>query len=371
LNVRLVGYSHHYRSRRPVVTAALAVAESAPAPAPAGLPTAVTATERTANPLRPSRLDEMIGQERTRRLLRLVIDACAAKGQPLDHVLLIGASGLGKSTVAHVIANELGVSCYQLQAPVSTETLMQLRTVMDDGEVLFIDEIHQQAVADRRGRSAQTDPEVLFHLLEDRRLVTPEGVFEYPHITVIGATTDEGMLPDPFINRFPLRPVLDRYSAAELATIARANADALGVQITRDASQAFARASRGVPRQINNYVRNGAMLGDRITVDVAEQVVRELNRTTDDGLTLDMQRALVFLYRRGKRTNRTLGIVTYQASVMTLATALGKSRDTKSIQLRVEPYLIERGYLQVGHGGRSLTDAGISRAQQLAKAGVK
>jgi Holliday junction DNA helicase RuvB len=331
----------------------------------------VTATARTANPLRPELLEDMLGQEKVRKLLRRVIDAAEARCVPLDHVLLIGASGLGKSTVAHVIANELEVDCYQLQAPVSTETLLALRTTMSDFDVLFIDEIHQQAVADRRGRSAQTDPEALYHVLEDRKLVTATGVLDYPHVTVIGATTDEGMLPDPFINRFPLRPVLEPYTTRELARIAKYNADALGVIITWDAALAFARAARGVPRQINNYVRNGAMLGAAINVDVAEEVVRDLNRTTDDGLTLDMQRTLVFLYRRGKRTNRTAGTTTYQASVATISTALGKARDTKAVVLRVEPYLIERGYLHVGHGGRALTDSGVKRAKELAKAGIR
>jgi Holliday junction DNA helicase RuvB len=339
-------------------------------PSPAA-PQPVTAALRTANPLRPNLLGEMIGQERVRRLLRRIIDAAEERNVVLDHVLLVGPSGLGKSTIAHVIANELETDCYQVQAPVSGEQLLELRLQMIDHDVLFIDEIHQQAIADRRGRNASTEPEVLYQVLEDRRLVTPTGVLDFPKITVVGATTDEGMLPDPFINRFPLRPVLEPYKQNELTLIAKLNADALGVQITMDAARTFARAARGVPRQVNNYVRNGAMLGTVIDVDLAEEVVRELNRTTDDGLTLDMQRALVFLYRRGKRNNRALGTITYQASVATLATALGKSRDTKAVVLRIEPYLIERGYLQVGHGGRSLTDSGVSRAQQLAKAGVK
>lgn len=343
-------------------------AESEPAQ-PAG-PSAVNATERTANPLRPSMLDEMIGQERVRGLLRRVIDASQRRAQPLDHMLLVGASGLGKSTVANIVANELGVACFQVQAPVSTETLLSLRTKMVDGDVLFIDEIHQQAIADRRGKSSATDPEVLFHVLEDRRLVTPEGVYEYPHITVIGATTDEGLLPDPFVNRFPLRPVLENYKQSELAQIAVYNGRAIGVQVTRDAAIAFARACRGVPRQINNYVKNGALLGDVVDIAVAEEVVRDLNRTTDDGLTLDMQRALVFVYRHGKSTNQQTRVTVYKASVFSIAVGIGKSRDEKGVKLRVEPYLIQKGYLQVGHGGRVLTEAGIRRAKELSKQGV-
>jgi Holliday junction DNA helicase RuvB len=377
LDERLAGYgSSHYApppAPAPVMqpTAVAPVAAPVAAPEPVSELASVTATERTANPLRPAYLNEMIGQVKVRRLLRRVIDATTLRAQPLDHVLLVAASGIGKSTVANIIANELGVSCYQVQAPISTETLMELRLVMHLGDVLFIDEIHQQAVADRRGRSAQTDPEVLFHVLEDRRLVTPTGVLEFPHVTIIGATTDEGMLPEPFINRFPLRPVLEAYTTAELAEIARANGDALHIDITWEAARAFARASRGVPRQINNYVRNGAMLGERIDVALAEEVVRDLNRTTDDGLTLDMQRALVFIYRRGKQTNKTTREVTYKASVLSIAVGIGKGRDEKGVKLRVEPYLIQKGYLQVGHGGRLLTDAGVRRAQELAKSGVK
>jgi Holliday junction DNA helicase RuvB len=330
---------------------------------------APTNNGRSANPLRPDRLDSMIGQDRTKALMRRVIDATLKRRQPLDHVLLVGPSGTGKSTLANVIANELGADCYQVEAPVSHETLLALREVMRDGDVLFIDEIHQQAIAERRGRSTSTQPEVLYHVLEDRTIVTGTGVLPFPAITVIGATTDEGMLPDAFVNRFPLRPVLERYEPMDLVRIAKANADVLGVGITPEAAVAFALASRAVPRQVNNYVRNGAMLGEAIDEALAREVVGDLNRTTEDGLTHDMARALVHVFTKGRRTNGK-GVTTYQASVATIATAIGKSRDTKAVQLRVEPYLIEQGYLQVGHGGRSLTDAGIARASELVQAGV-
>jgi Holliday junction resolvasome RuvABC ATP-dependent DNA helicase subunit len=142
----------------------------------------------------------------------------------------------------------------------------------------------------------------------------------------------------------------------------------LGVRLDVDAAIRFAGACRGTPRQINNYVRNGAMLATYIDDAIAEEVVRDLNSTTTDGLTLDMQRTLVFLYRRGKRQNKTTREVTYQASVDTIATAIGKSRDSKAVKLRVEPYLIELGFLQVGGGGRFLTAAGVKRARKLASA---
>jgi MoxR-like ATPase len=152
-----------------------------------------------------------------------------------------------------------------------------------------------------------TEPEVLYQVLEDRRLVTPTGVLDFPKITVVGATTDEGMLPDPFINRFPLRPVLEPYKQRELTPRSRSQRRRARGQITMDAARTFARAAVACPGRSTTTSATAPCSATVIDVDLAEEVVRELNRTTDDGLTLDMQRALVFLYRRGKRTNRALG----------------------------------------------------------------
>jgi Holliday junction DNA helicase RuvB len=333
----------------------------------ADAPSAVSTAERTKNPLRPATLDDVVGQEKARAMMRKVIDAALAREQPLDHVLLVGASGTGKSTFSHVIANELAVQVFTVEAPISMDTLVQLRQVMNDGDLLQIEEIHQQAYGERRGKSASTQPEVLYGVMEDRTLITGSEVLDFPAITIVGTTTDEGMLPDPFINRFPLRPVLDPYSVEDIAMMAIWNADKLGLQITLPAALTLARAARGVPRQINNYVKNAAALlepGGVVGDTVVQEVLHDLNGVTEDGLTRDMQAMLTFLYERGKRTKGD-GSVTYQSSVNTIATAIGKSRDSKSIALRVEPYLIEQGFVQVGHGGRSLTDQGIERAREL------
>jgi Holliday junction DNA helicase RuvB len=170
------------------------------------------------NELRPARLRDVIGQERTKKLLGRAVDSCFERKRPLEHTLLLGPSGTGKTTLAMTLAAELGVDVYHLSAPVSFETLLSLRTQMYDADLLFIDEIHQQAIAERRGKSAATTPEVLYSLMEDRTIVTPTGVLPYPRITVVGATTDPGRRPEPFLNRFALRPVLDARATGRSAT---------------------------------------------------------------------------------------------------------------------------------------------------------
>jgi Holliday junction resolvasome RuvABC ATP-dependent DNA helicase subunit len=310
-------------------------------------PKPVGAADRTRNPLRPRTFDEVVGQDDAKRMLRRVVNQARLTGQPLDHTLLVGPSGTGKSTFSNVIANELGVEVYEVEAPVSHETLLALRTAMSDRDILRIEEIHQQAIMERRGRGAATEPEVLYN--------------------VLGTTTDEGLLPDPFLNRFPLRPRLERYSREQLVDIGGYNAQALGMKAEREALELFADAGRGIPRQINNYVRNAKSLDSGegiIHLSLAEEVVFDLNGVTRDGLTPDMAAMLVFIYEKGKRTTAQ-GETYYQASVGSVAVGIGKSRDVKAITLRVEGYLIEQGWLQVTHGGRRLTDAGIERARQL------
>lgn len=325
----------------------------------------VSTDERSSNNLRPQTFDEVVGQERAVSLLRRMVAICKARQTPMDHILLLGPSGTGKTTFATVIAHELGARVFQLEAPITHDTLIQLATTMQDGDILFLDEVHQQAVGSRGG-GGNTQPEVLFGVMEDRTLTTTEGVMQFPHITVMGATTDEGALPDAFLNRFPIRPKLERYTIEEMALIAEHNAEALALWLEDDAAMIFARASRGVPREINNFLRNSAMLSDfAVTHELALEVVVDLNGTSVDGLTRDMQSMLTFLLQRAKRIRQGDGAITYQASVSTIATAIGKSRDTKAVQLRVEPWLIQEGYVQVTGGGRMLTDAGVLRAMRL------
>lgn len=331
----------------------------------AGAPEPVRTGQRSTNALRPVSWDEIVGQEQAVSMMKRVCEASNFRTAPLDHILLVGPSGTGKSTFSHVIAAELGVDVYEAEAPVSAETLLSLREVMQDGDILRIEEIHQQGIMERRGKNGGTEPEVLYAVLEDRVISTGTEILPYPAITVIGTTTDEGMLPEPFLNRFPIRPHLEPYEVEDIGVMAIWNAEKLDRRMTVDAAWMLASASRGVPRQVNNYVKNAALLcDDLIDEDVASEVLYVLNGVTEDGLTRDMQNMLTFLLTKGKRTKAD-GEVVYQASVNTIATGIGKSRDSKAITLRVEPYLIEQGFLQVGHGGRTLTDAGEARAGEL------
>lgn len=322
--------------------------------------------ERTKNVLRPEWLQDVIGQARAKDLLTRAIVATMRRKQPLDHTLLIGPSGTGKTTLATVVANELGVDCFQLAAPVGLDMLRELRETMQSFDILFIDEIHQQAVAERRGKDSATQPEVWYSLLEDGVLMTGQGPLDFPDVCVIGATTDPGMLPEPFLNRFPLRPQLAEYTPDELVAIAEMNARKLGLQADANAIRILAGACRGIPREINNLMRNAAILGsDDGRIDATEaRDVLAVNAIAHDGLTKQMQDVLTFLYQRARRVKPD-GEVVYQASVNTIATAVGLGRDTKAVALHVEPYLIRLGLLQVGHGGRLLTDAGVVRAQEL------
>ena len=329
------------------------------------------AHERSGNVLRPETLDEVIGQDRAKDLLAAAVRSSKARNEPLDHMLMVGPSGTGKTTLSHVIASEVNANVYELEAPVSMDTLLELRTTMKDGDILKIEEIHQQAVMERRGRSSATQPEVLYAVMEDRVIPTSEGILPFPKITLIGTTTDEGMLPDAFVNRFPLRPRLRPYTVQQLDSIAIANARDLNLRITYKAARTFSRASRGVPREVNNLVRNALVLTEPGELCDAERAlaVLEANEVEPDGITADMRAMLVFLLTRARQVTAD-GEVKHQASVNTIATAIGKSRDSKAIALRVEPYLIENGYVQVTHGGRRLTDAGIDRATELAQKGA-
>ena len=315
------------------------------------------------NPLRPASLSEMVGQPKLKPLLRRLIDNALASGTPLAHVLLVGASGTGKSTTALVIARELGRRVFLLKAPVDMGTLLALQESSQPYDCVFVDEIHMMASGDRRGRTESCDPENFFLLLEDGVLMTRGGARIFPPVTWIGATTDVGLLPEPLANRFPLQPRLEAYTVADMEHLAMLNAQALDASIQADAAKLMASASRCNPRQLNSYMKMAVALGGvSITCTTAREVVVDLSSTTLDGLDASMQAMLRYLYKHGRRQTKD-GVV-YQASAGALATAAGHGRDVKTVYAK-EAYLIEQGLLSVQPRGRTLTDAGVERAREL------
>jgi Holliday junction DNA helicase RuvB len=319
---------------------------------------------RSANELRPMTFDGMVGQQRLKTLLRRIVSHARASNLPLEHMLLIGSAGTGKTTVAQVVANELGRPVYQIKAPVQQDVLEALAHTTRPQDVVIVDEIHLFSKGDRRGVNPVAVAENIYSILEDRRLQTSTDVVPFPAVTFIGCTTDTGLLPEPFLARFPLQPRLEPYSFSDMIVLAQDNAKALSLAITPQGASVFAGASRGVPRVVNRYMRNARSLAaSRVDESLAVEIVTQLNSTTLDGLDLDMQRMLTFLLRSARRNAR--GEVVYQAGVNSIATALGKSRDSRAISLYTEPYLVEQGLIQVTHGGRALTQAGAERAMAL------
>jgi Holliday junction DNA helicase RuvB len=320
--------------------------------------------ERSGNELRPQTFDQLVGQARLKALFARIIDNAQRTGQPLDHMLLTGASGSGKTTFAQCVAHRLGRTVYQVEAPVGLDVLEAMRVTCKAGDVVIVDEVHMIVQADRRGVTQAAKPEDFYHALEDRRLPTPGGMVDFPAVTFVGCTTDSGLLPEAMINRFPLDITLDPYTWDDMAVLAQANARSLGLRIEVSAAATLGRASRRSPRQLNTFVKNARSLGSIVvTDDLAREVIHDLNGCTWDGLTRDMQMMLTVLLR-SRRESRD-GHVVHQASVNTVATALGHGRDTKAIALFVEPFLIAEGLVCVTHGGRQLSEAGITRAREL------
>lgn len=316
------------------------------------------------DPLRPLTLAQMVGQDRLKVILGRIVTVARVTRRPLDHMLLVGSAGTGKSTLAQVMAHEMGSRVFMLKAPVAYDVFEELQRVAVDGDVVWIDEIHLQVSGDRRGITQAADPELFYHVMEDRRLLTTTGALPFPAVTFIGATTDAGLLPEPFLDRFPLKPQLDEYTEAEMTQLASRSAQALGVGASPEAARVFAHASRGIPRQINTYVKNALSLAASVIDEaMAVEIVVELNSTTLDGLTRDMQRMLKFLLAAKHET--TAGRITYKAGLGSIATAIGKSRDSKAVALYVEPILLKRGLVSVTSGGRELTPAGVKRAEEL------
>jgi len=301
--------------------------------------------------LRPARLDEFIGQRRLKENLRVFVLAARQRGEALDHLLLSGPPGLGKTTLATIVAHELGVSLRTTSGPALEHAgdLAAILTNLQARDCLFVDEIHRLGVAVE---------ERLYPAMEDRRIDILLGkgpaaetmVLPVPPFTLIGATTRAGAISAPMHSRFGIVLRLDYYPDDELAEIVRRAARLLAISVTEDGIAAIARRARGTPRIANRLlrrVRDFAQLETNGAVDGA-LAAKALDRLEVDDAGLDrMDRALL-----------TVLIDNYQggpAGVATLAVALGE--EVTTLEDVYEPFLIQRGFLQRTARGRVATPA--------------
>lgn len=301
--------------------------------------------------LRPKNLQEYVGQSKAKKNLQVFIDAARNRQEALDHVLFFGPPGLGKTTLANIIAQEMGVSIKSTSGPVIEKTgdLAAILTNLEEGDVLFIDEIH---------RLSPVVEEILYPAMEDYQLDIMIGQgpsartikLDIPRFTLVGATTRAGLLSSPLRDRFGVISRLEFYSHDELTTIVKRSADILRIEIDEDGAKEIAKRSRGTPRIVNRLLRRvrdfAEIEGDgKITRALADH---SLQRLEVDNHGLDFMDRLLLLSIIDKFSGGPVGLDT-------LAAAIGEERDT--IEDVIEPYLIQQGFLNRTPRGRVATES--------------
>ncbi len=307
--------------------------------------------EEVERSLRPRRLDEFVGQARVKEQLSIALDAAKGRGEALDHVLLVGPPGLGKTSLAHIIREELGVGIRSVAGPaLERKDVAAILTAVEARDVVFVDEIH---------RLSRASEEILYPALEDFRLdiVMGQGTaartltLDLPPFTLVGATTRTGLLTSPLRDRFGITFRLDYYEDGELATIVRRSAGILGVEIADEAADEIAGRARGTPRVGNRILRRVRDVAEvrhegAITTAIAREALEllEVDEAGLERLDRELLRSIAEKYSGGP------------VGLNTLAAALGEEPDT--IEYVYEPYLLQLGFLQRTPRGRTITALG-------------